>query len=257
MDEIQDLLSAEEAEAVIQAYHLQEAGNFRDEATKQRTGENILHQLNLSGPNGQPPIPEDQFAKTLSQAREKLFNARLKRIRPQLDDDYAFLNWGLLNLYENTEKRNYLHLASRLNKHILQHFQDPEIGGCSSRPTMRKPFRSDPRKSLTEPCPQGTPRLSRTSAGSLPPAKTTASLPHCENRSWLFPGSSRNSRPGSRIFCAVWTRPLRFWIKTARLDKLKIRFTSLVHAHREQHPLDVCVVPGTETTKQGQTYAQN
>ena len=192
MDEIRDLLSAEEAEAVIQAYHLQEAGNFRDEATKQRTGENILHQLDLSGQKA-PDIPEDRFEKTLTQAREKLFNARQKRVRPQLDDkvltdwnglmiaalaaggrilrsdeytraaeraadtlldtmlepeggllhrykdgqagipgfldDYAFLTWGLLNLYESTEKAPYLQRASRLTNHMLQHFQDPEKGG--------------------------------------------------------------------------------------------------------------------------------
>ena len=194
IDEIRDLLSAEEADAVIQAYHLQEEGNFRDEATKQQTGENILHQLDLSGqPEATPDIPEDRFEKALTRAREKLFNARQERIRPQLDDkvltdwnglmiaalaaggrilqsgeftraaeqaadrllekmmgpdggllhrykddqagipgfldDYAFLAWGLLNLYDCTEKTDYFRIAVRLNKHMLQHFQDPEKGG--------------------------------------------------------------------------------------------------------------------------------
>ncbi|MDR8392752.1 thioredoxin domain-containing protein [Aliifodinibius sp. S!AR15-10] len=44
-------------------------------------------------------------------------------------DDYAFLVWGLLELYEATFKTNYLQEAIRLNEILLEQFWDEENGG--------------------------------------------------------------------------------------------------------------------------------
>ncbi|UCE11872.1 MAG: thioredoxin domain-containing protein [Candidatus Thorarchaeota archaeon] len=44
-------------------------------------------------------------------------------------DDYAFLIWGLLELYETTFNLEYLKLAVALNDEMLEHFWDPEGKG--------------------------------------------------------------------------------------------------------------------------------
>ena len=44
-------------------------------------------------------------------------------------DDYAFLIWGLIELYETTFKVSYLAEASRLQRDVIKHFWDCESGG--------------------------------------------------------------------------------------------------------------------------------
>jgi len=44
-------------------------------------------------------------------------------------DDYAFLIWGLIELYEATFRVEYLRLALSLNKDMLRYFRDEERGG--------------------------------------------------------------------------------------------------------------------------------
>lgn len=44
-------------------------------------------------------------------------------------DDYAFLIWGLLELYETLFDTNYLHIALELNTDLLKHFWDDSMGG--------------------------------------------------------------------------------------------------------------------------------
>ncbi|MFQ5819973.1 MAG: thioredoxin domain-containing protein [Candidatus Heimdallarchaeota archaeon] len=44
-------------------------------------------------------------------------------------DDYAFLIWGLLELYETTFDVNYLLNALELTKTVREHFWDEEVGG--------------------------------------------------------------------------------------------------------------------------------
>ena len=50
-------------------------------------------------------------------------------------DDYAFLVWGLIELYEATFDVFYLKTALDLNADMLDHFWDAEGGGSSSPPT--------------------------------------------------------------------------------------------------------------------------
>lgn len=44
-------------------------------------------------------------------------------------DDYAFLIWGLLELYEAAFQSFYLERAFELNSYFIEHFWDPEEGG--------------------------------------------------------------------------------------------------------------------------------
>lgn len=44
-------------------------------------------------------------------------------------DDYAFLIWGLLELYETTFDVDYINIALDINKYLLKHFWDEKDGG--------------------------------------------------------------------------------------------------------------------------------
>ena len=48
---------------------------------------------------------------------------------PAFLDDYAFLIWGLLELYQTRFDAKYLEAAIALNDHLLQHFWDDRKGG--------------------------------------------------------------------------------------------------------------------------------
>jgi uncharacterized protein YyaL (SSP411 family) len=49
-------------------------------------------------------------------------------------DDYAFLSWGLIELYESTFDIGYLEAALAFTSTILAHFWDDERGGCFFTP---------------------------------------------------------------------------------------------------------------------------
>jgi hypothetical protein len=181
--EIEEILGADEAESFSKLYNVSVDGNFLDEATRTKTGKNILH-LNLGSPNA---INFD-----LESSRKQIFETREKRIRPHKDDkiltdwnglmiaafakagyilkepryiesakkavnfvfnemknsdgrllhryreggadilafldDYAFLIWGLINLYEATFDTLYLKKAVELTEEQLELFWDNLIG---------------------------------------------------------------------------------------------------------------------------------
>ncbi len=182
--EIRSVLDADEAALVIGTFGIEKDGNFLDEATRQRTGRNVLFLAKS---------PEEVARKTLEGAREKLFRARERRVRPGLDDkiltdwnglmiaamakgaqvldrpdwaeaaaeaarfvltrlrdkrgrllhryregeaavpamldDYAFLIWGLLELYEASFDAETLKNALELADNTINHFLDEKDGG--------------------------------------------------------------------------------------------------------------------------------
>ena len=81
--EVKSILPAELATLVVEAYGLTPEGNFEDEATRMRTGENILHLREM---------PTERAAE-LEEARRLLFRAREQRVRPGLDDK-ILLDWN-------------------------------------------------------------------------------------------------------------------------------------------------------------------
>jgi len=92
--EIEAVLGKEDALLFSEAYGLEDEGNFVEEATGRRTGENILHRL--EAPDRLPAAPEttaDRREEKLATAREKLFAIRSRRIRP-LRDDKILTDWN-------------------------------------------------------------------------------------------------------------------------------------------------------------------
>ena len=55
-------------------------------------------------------------------------------------DDYAFLTWGLSELYETTFETRYLSLALELLDHTLQHFRDDAGGGFYATADYAEPL---------------------------------------------------------------------------------------------------------------------
>jgi uncharacterized protein YyaL (SSP411 family) len=181
--EIEEILGADKAESFSKLYNVNIVGNFLDEATKIKTGKNILH-LQFGSTN------TSNF--DLESTRKQIFEVREKRIRPHKDDkvltdwnglmiaafakagyilnepkyiqvaekavnfilnqmknpngrllhryreggadilafldDYAFLIWGLINLYEATFNTLYLKKAVELTEEQLELFWDNLIG---------------------------------------------------------------------------------------------------------------------------------
>jgi len=195
--ELREVLGEREADFVAKVFGVEPGGNFSDEATREKTGKNILHLL-------EPPsqlavelgMSEQELAERVEAARRKLFVQREERVHPLKDDkvltdwndlmiaalakgawvfdeprytdaaaraanfvlhrmvrddgrllhryrdgeaalpayaaDYAFLTWGLLELYEATFELRYLERALALNAYLLEHFWDGENGGFYS-----------------------------------------------------------------------------------------------------------------------------
>jgi len=182
-DEIEEILGVEEAEVFSKLYNVDVNGNFLDEATRRKTGKNIIH---LKSDLSDTPTIDIKLI------RKKLFETREKRIKPHKDDkiltdwnglmiaafakagyifnepkyiqaakkavdfilnqmknsegrllhryrkggadilgfldDYAFLIWGLINLYEASFETLYLEKAIMLTEKQLKIFWDSSIG---------------------------------------------------------------------------------------------------------------------------------
>jgi uncharacterized protein YyaL (SSP411 family) len=193
-EEIENLLGKDDAELFMKVYNVTEIGNYLEEASREKTGKNILHlTLNLDEVSKNNILSNDEFKNSLNFMRAIILKAREERIRPHKDDkilvdwnglmisafsyagyifnepkytnaakkavkfifdnmltsenslfhryrdgeaditafldDYAFLIWGLINLYEATFEIDYLEKAIELNDILIKNFWDFRIGG--------------------------------------------------------------------------------------------------------------------------------
>jgi uncharacterized protein YyaL (SSP411 family) len=193
-DEIRQVLKGDEADLIINVYSIDKTGNFRDEASGENTGANILHlEKSLTEVAFKNKESVDGLKERVEAARQKLFAVRDKRIHPHKDDkiltdwnglmiaalakgsqvfdepkyaeaakraadfiltdmrredgrilhryrdghtailanadDYAFLIWGLLELYETVFDVHYLQTALDLNSEMIKYFWDEQDGG--------------------------------------------------------------------------------------------------------------------------------
>ncbi|MCZ7546181.1 MAG: thioredoxin domain-containing protein [Anaerolineae bacterium] len=199
VDEVREALGDADADFVIDVFSLEPGGNFREEATQNRTGANILHlRKSLDERAHALQMAEHDLCARLDAARQRLFDRREGRIHPHKDDkiltdwnglmiaalakaarafdepvyaeaaaraaafvlttmrtpdgrllhryrdghaglpglvdDYAFMIWGLLELYEATFDVHHLEHALDLNGDLTAHFWDAEGGGFFATP---------------------------------------------------------------------------------------------------------------------------
>lgn len=194
ISEVREILPPAHEELFVDVYNLTEEGNYKDEATGQRTGKNIPHLTkSLEGLSSERNMDKNKLARELESIRKKLMTERVKRVHPLLDDkiltdwnglmiaalakagkalqneeymlnaeqcwefvstsmfddsgnlkhryrngnvaidahadDFAFLIWGLIELYEATFESQYLEQAITLNKRFIEQFWDEEEAG--------------------------------------------------------------------------------------------------------------------------------
>ena len=197
--EIRQILEKKDADLIIRVFNVERMGNFKEETTGKKSGANILHlKKPLSQIASELRMPIKNLENRIVSARERLFEAREKRIHPHKDDkvltdwnglmiaafaqgarvlgeptyaeaakraanfilthmrtsdgrllhryrdgearitahlnDYAFLVWGLINLYEATFETQYLKTALELNGDMVTHFWDGHLGGLFFTP---------------------------------------------------------------------------------------------------------------------------
>ncbi len=85
--EIRELLDEQDAGLVIELFHFEQAGNFREQATGLKTGENIIHlQESLGAFAAEHNHDVRELRQCLERIRQKLFEVREQRIHPHKDD---------------------------------------------------------------------------------------------------------------------------------------------------------------------------
>ena len=107
----------ERADAFIHAYGIEKEGNFEDESSHKKTGENILHQ------------PRSTHIEQFAADREKLMALRKQRIHPFLDDK-ILTDWNGLTIAALAitgrllNEPRYIKAASQAADFILTHLYD-------------------------------------------------------------------------------------------------------------------------------------
>ena len=191
--QIEDTLEDDVSSIFTQVYNIHDEGNFDDEATRKKTGFNILHLKEKADIATDLKMSREELTILLDSAKTKLFIRRERRVRPSLDDkiltdwngfmiaalakaatalgdekfidvaekaltfildtmldedrgllhrykdgevaigafldDYAYLIWALLEMYEATFKPEYLVHAKNLTQNLIDNFWDKEEGG--------------------------------------------------------------------------------------------------------------------------------
>ncbi len=85
--QIEEVLGNSDAKIWSNAYNVKPGGNFRDVVSDSSSPRNILYQKETSAPaTSQPATPESKLSPQLDGLRQKLLDARSKRVRPLLDD---------------------------------------------------------------------------------------------------------------------------------------------------------------------------
>ncbi|MCC6441902.1 MAG: thioredoxin domain-containing protein [Armatimonadetes bacterium] len=130
--EIREALSPEEARIVLQIMNVRQDGNFEDQATRRKTGDNILHLTKIFEEEAFAlKMPEAALVEQWESAREKLFGLREKRIHPHKDDK-ILTDWnGLMILAlaraaQAFEEPAYEEAARRAADFILTELRTPE-----------------------------------------------------------------------------------------------------------------------------------
>jgi uncharacterized protein YyaL (SSP411 family) len=124
-DEITEILDKDEAGVMIDVFNVEKTGNFSDEATGIKTGNNILHRTRSLADNADDrDMPKDELCEVIERARRKLYAVREERVHPHKDDK-ILTDWNGLMIaslakaglvFENT---SYLNAAANAADFIL------------------------------------------------------------------------------------------------------------------------------------------
>lgn len=113
-NELKNILLQEEFEIIKKVYNIKEEGNFEEEATGEKTGQNVLYKL-----NEHPELKED-----IEKIRQKIFEFRTKRIRP-LRDEKILTDWNGLMIASLSRSgfilnnKKYVDMATKAADFIL------------------------------------------------------------------------------------------------------------------------------------------
>jgi uncharacterized protein YyaL (SSP411 family) len=189
----------QDADWFCDLYNVKDAGNFIEEATRHKTGANILHlRESLDDFAQRRSVDVSELIHQTEKSRQRIFDIREQRIHPYKDDkiltdwnglmiaalatagrvldepdytaaaekalafinkklktddgtllhryrdgeaaipafidDYAFLIWGLIELFQSTQNADYLAQALQLNTIFIDSFWDDKDGGFFSTP---------------------------------------------------------------------------------------------------------------------------
>jgi uncharacterized protein YyaL (SSP411 family) len=198
-EEVRTILGKDEAGIICRIFNIEKGGNFRVEASGNKTGANIFYLKDgLAGIVHDFKLPVAELQEKISSARKRLFDVREKRVRPNKDDkiltdwnglmiaafakgaqvlgqhvyldaaikaaefilnglrgqdgrllhrfrdksagitanvdDYAFMVWGLIEVYEAGFNPDYLKTALELNRDMISLFWDDKEGGLFFTP---------------------------------------------------------------------------------------------------------------------------
>ncbi|HUU42182.1 MAG TPA: thioredoxin domain-containing protein [Planctomycetota bacterium] len=120
--EIRSVLDPDEARFVVETFGVRDEGNWRDEATGEPTGTNILH---LRGPL------DDGARARWQPIRRMLFAAREKRVRPRRDDK-VLTDWNglmiaaLATAARTFDEPRYAEAAERAADFVLATLRTPD-----------------------------------------------------------------------------------------------------------------------------------
>ena len=137
--ELEEALGPELFESAKKWYRIKPGGNFREEATGQLTGDNILH---LSRPperlaQDEETSPEE-FEQRLAEINRRLFEQRQDRIRPHRDEK-ILVDWNglmiaaLARAGRVLDRADYLDAARETAEFIASAFRSPQ-GRLRRRP---------------------------------------------------------------------------------------------------------------------------
>jgi hypothetical protein len=86
-DEIIEVLGKDDAELYIKTYNVEKSGNFKEEASGERTGSNILYlKMPLRELARSYGMSAEEFEDRIERSRKKLFDVRERRVHPHKDD---------------------------------------------------------------------------------------------------------------------------------------------------------------------------
>lgn len=131
-DEIEEVLEKDEAEFIKKFFNTSPGGNFIEEATRSKTGTNILHQKkDLEDFAAENNMDFTDLEARYETIRQKLFDHREKRIRPAKDDK-ILTDWNGLMIVALAkasaafDDKEYMELAVRVADFIISEMQTQE-----------------------------------------------------------------------------------------------------------------------------------